>query len=86
MIIQAVVIVAAHRARGSFGASLNIREVAGFVCVMSLLHPQLSCRPQGIRRRRAYLDQSLPTGRTAEGVGSAEARLCLRCPQHSSTA
>jgi hypothetical protein len=50
MIIQAVVIVAAHRARGSFGASLDIREVSGFVR-MSLLHPQLSCRPQGIRRK-----------------------------------
>ena len=49
MSMHAVLIIAARRARASLGPSLDIRRVSVRVRVMSRVHPQLSCRPQGVR-------------------------------------
>jgi len=49
MSTHAVLIIIARRARASLSSPLDVREVFDGVRVMSCVHPQLSCRPQGIR-------------------------------------
>jgi hypothetical protein len=49
MSMHAALIIAARGARDALRSSLDVRSVSDRVRVMSGVHPQLSCRPQGVR-------------------------------------
>src|SRR6185436_796174 len=51
MSMHAVLMIAARHAHAPFGPLIDVREISDRVRVMSRVYPQLSCRPQDIRRK-----------------------------------